>query len=63
MPQPDRRCIGLDYGIKLNGPVAVGACLVKNMAAQSPACTLALPRRVDNESGIGDVRPGPEWLG
>jgi hypothetical protein len=56
-PQPDRRCIGFDYRIELHSPVTVCACLFQNIAAESQAYALAAARRVDNESGIGDVRP------
>jgi hypothetical protein len=62
-PQPDRRCIGFDYGIELHGPVTVCACLFQDMTAQSPACAHVAPRRVHDESGIGDVCPGPAWFG
>jgi hypothetical protein len=56
-PQPDRRRIGFDNRIELHRPVAVCACLVKDMPAQSPACALTAPRRMDNKAGIGDVCP------
>jgi hypothetical protein len=56
-PQPDRRCVGFDDRIELHRPVAVGACLFEDVAAQSPADPLAAPRRVHDKAGIGDVRP------
>src|SRR5215475_1691744 len=56
-PQPDRRCIGFDDRIELHRPVAVRACLFKDAAAQSPACALAAPRRIDDKTGIGHVCP------
>jgi hypothetical protein len=62
-PQPDRWCIGLDYGIELHGPVTVGACLVKDMTAQSLAYALVPPRWMDNESGIGNVRSRARVIG
>ena|SRR6185437_7219290 len=62
-PQPDRRRIGFDNRIELHRPVAVCTCLVKDMLAQSPACALAAPGRMDNKTGIGNVYPGPEWMG
>jgi hypothetical protein len=56
-PQPDRRRIGFDNRIELHRPVAVCACLVKDMPAQSPACALTAPGRMDNKAGIGNVCP------
>ncbi len=54
-PQPNRRSIGFDDRIELHRPVAVCACLVKDMAAQSPPDPLAAPRRMHNKAGIGNV--------
>src|SRR5438045_9607053 len=56
-PQPDRRRIRFDNRIELHRPVAVCACLFKDMAAQSPACALTTPRRLDDKAGIGDMCP------
>jgi hypothetical protein len=55
LPQLDRRCIGLDHRVELHRPVTVGACLVKDVTAQSPSCADAAAGRVDNESGVGDM--------
>ena len=59
-PQPNRRLIGFDDRIELHRPVAVRACLVKDMAAQGAAYALAAPCRMDDKAGIGkDVCPRP----
>jgi hypothetical protein len=54
-PQPDRRRIGFDNRIELHRPVAVCARPIKDVPAQSPACALTAPRRMDNKAGIGNV--------
>jgi hypothetical protein len=56
-PQPDRRRIGFDNRIELHRPVAVCACLFKDMPAQSSACALTTPRRLDDKAGIGNMCP------
>jgi hypothetical protein len=63
MPQADRRRIGFDYRVELHRPVTVCTCLIKDMSAKGPSCAVAAARRVDDEPGVGDVCPGPEWLG
>jgi hypothetical protein len=58
-PQPNRRLIGFDDRIELHRPVAVRACLIKDMAAQGAAYALAAPCRMDDKAGIGNVCPRP----
>src|SRR5262249_14692225 len=50
-PQPDRWRIGFDDRIELHRPVAIGACLVKDMAAQSTACAAAFCCRCRDACG------------
>jgi hypothetical protein len=57
-PQPDRWCISFDDRIELHRPVAVHACLFKDMVAQCAAYALAASRRMDDKARIGNVRPG-----
>jgi hypothetical protein len=62
-PQPDRRCIGYDYRVELHSAVTIRACLCKDITTKSPAYALVAPSRMDNESGIGDVRSRASVIG
>jgi len=54
-PQLDRRCVGFDDRIELHRPVTIRACLFKDTLAESAACALPTPRRIDHKAGIGNV--------
>ena len=62
-PQPDRWRIGFDDRVELHRPVTVCAGLVKDAAAQRPACTLARRAGWKTKPALATCAPGPGCTG